>query len=274
VRLLFAGVRGSTPVSGREFERVGGRTSCVAVLRDHEHAPALILDAGTGIMNLAEPLGTEPFVGTILLSHLHWDHVQGLPFFRSADRDDAHVTVAIPAQGDPRAVLQRALSPPHFPIGTDGLLGTWNFVALEAGTHGFEGFDVTALDVPHKGGRTFGYRVSDGTRAFAYLPDHGPRGPDASEHNRAGALELARGVDVLVHGAPFTNDERAMADRYGHATVDDATDLATAAGVPRLVLTHHGPARSDAAVDALAARARIGFGVPLLVATEGCALDV
>jgi phosphoribosyl 1,2-cyclic phosphodiesterase len=274
VRLIFAGVRGSTPVSGPPFERVGGRTSCVAVLRDGESRPALILDAGTGIMNLTDRFADDPFLGTIVLTPLHWDHLQGVPFFRAGDRDDARVTLALPAQGDPRAVLQRAFSPPHFPIGPDGLLGTWNFVALEAGTHTIEGFEVTALDVPHKGGRTFGYRVSDGTRCFAYLPDHGPRGPDVSEHSRAAVLALADAVDVLVHGAPFTPDEHILADRYGHATVDDATELATAAGAARLVLTHHGPARSDAAVDEIAAHARHDFKGAIVVAEEGCTLDI
>jgi phosphoribosyl 1,2-cyclic phosphodiesterase len=274
VRLLFAGVRGSTPVSGRQFDRVGTSTSCVAVLRDGEHLPALVLDAGTGIINLTERFEEEPFAGTILLTHLHWDHVQGLPFFRPADRDDACVTLALPAQGDPRAVLGRALSPPHFPIGPDGLLGAWTFVGLEAGTHAIEGFEVTALDVPHKGGRTFGYRVSDGGRTFAYLPDHGPRGPDATLHSRADALKLAEGVDVLVHGAPFTREERAIADRFGHATADDAIDLATTAGVHRLVLTHHSPARSDDAVDALARRATDAFPSSITIAREGCTVEV
>jgi ribonuclease BN (tRNA processing enzyme) len=243
-------------------------------MRDHDALPALILDAGTGLMNLTERFGSAPFVGTILLTHLHWDHLQGLPFFRPIDCDDARVTLALPAQGDPRAVLSRAMSPPHFPIGPEGLLGRWSFSGLEAGTHSIEGFQVTGLDVPHKGGRTFGYRITDGERSFAYLPDHGPHGPDASAEGRAAARRLADGVDVLVHGAPFTADERAIADRYGHATVDDAIELATEAGARRLVLTHHGPTRSDDAVDELTRAARRDFGGSLSVAKEVCCLDV
>jgi len=204
-------------VSGRQFERVGGHTSCVAVFRAGEALPALILDAGTGLMSLTPSFGASPFRGTILLTHLHWDHVQGLPFFPPADREDAVVTLGVPAQGDAREVLRRSLSPPHFPIGPEGLRGSWTFVALETGTHTIEGFTVAAREIPHKGGRTFGYRVSDDTRSFAYLPDHGPTGPDASAAGRVAALELAEGVDLLVHGAPFTSAERALADLYGHA---------------------------------------------------------
>jgi ribonuclease BN (tRNA processing enzyme) len=274
VRLLFAGVRGSTPVSGPRIDGVGGHTSCVAILSGDDPAPSLILDAGTGLLNLAARFDDVPFAGTILLTHLHWDHVQGLPFFRAADRDDARVTLGMPAQGDARAVMEHAMSPPNFPIGPDELRGTWDFVAIEAGTHSIEGFEVTALDVPHKGGRTFGYRVSDGTRSCAYIPDHGPSGPDATPESRARALDLTRGVDVLVHGAPFTADERAVADLYGHATVDDAIDLAQAAGVQHLVLTHHGPFRADDAVDAMGKTAGAAFAHKLTIAREGCTLDV
>jgi phosphoribosyl 1,2-cyclic phosphodiesterase len=274
VRLLFAGVRGSTPVSGPEFTRVGGHTSCVAVLRDGEQVPALVLDAGTGIMELTPGFGDAPFHGTILLTHLHWDHLQGLPFFRPADRDDARVTLAMPAQGDPVEVLRRALSPPHFPIGPEGLGGAWRFAGLDEGTHEIEGFEVTARAIPHKGGRTFGFRVSDGTRAFAYLPDHGPRGPDAAAVGTAGACDLAAGVDVLVHGAPFLASEQRIADLYGHATVDDALALATGARVGRLVLTHHGPLRSDDAVEEIRRDASQRFDGCVDAACDGDLFDV
>jgi len=184
------------------------------------------------------------------------------------------VTLGLPAQGDARAVLERAMSPPNFPIGPDGLRGTWSFVAIEAGTHSVEGFELTALDIPHKGGRTFGSRVDDGVRSCAYIPDHGPSGPDAVAESRARALALAEGVDVLVHGAPFTADERAIADLYGHATVDDAIDLALAAHVQHLVLTHHGPLRADDEVEAIGDKARAAFAHELTIAREGCTVDV
>ena len=274
MRLIFAGVRGSTPVSGTRFSRVGGHTSCVAVLRDGENVPSLVLDAGTGIMNLTPAFGDAPFAGTIVLTHLHWDHLQGLPFFRPADRPDARVKLCIPEQGDPEAVLRRALSPPHFPIGPDGLQGDWTFVGLDDGVHRIEGFDVTARTIPHKGGRAFGFRVSDGERTFAYLPDRGPRGPDASPAGETAARELARDVDVLVHGAPFIAAEQALADCYGHAIVDDALELAADGRVARLVLTHHGPTRDDDAVDAIGKDAAVRFAGELTIATEGLTINL
>ena len=120
MRLHFCGVRGSTPAPGADFVRYGGHTSCVAVARDHTAPPTLILNAGTGVRRVTALLGDRPFTGTILLTHLHWDHVQGLPFFRAADRDDARVTLLLPDQQDGSSaeqVLARAMSPPHFPIG-------------------------------------------------------------------------------------------------------------------------------------------------------------
>ena len=260
MKITFYGVRGSTPSAGSEFDRVGGHTSCVAVAVDNE-LPVLVLDAGTGLQSLTRRFGRAPFHGTILLTHLHWDHVQGLPFFPSADRAEACVTVCQPAQGDPVEVLRRAMSPPHFPIGPEGLDGEWHHVALEAGEHTFGPFVVTARDVEHKGGRAFGYRVEHDGRAFAYVPD-------ALDDNDEAITALATGVDVLVRGAPFVASEHKRAECFGHGTVEHAVELAQQIGVPRLVITHHGPMRTDDAVDNLIARAG------LTVAHEGDALDI
>jgi phosphoribosyl 1,2-cyclic phosphodiesterase len=102
VRLYLCGVRGSTPAPGAEFLRHGGNTSCVAVARDGAAAPTLVLDAGTGLRRLTGLLAGRPFCGTILLTHLHWDHVQGLPFFTAGDRGDARVSPLLPEQATSR----------------------------------------------------------------------------------------------------------------------------------------------------------------------------
>jgi ribonuclease BN (tRNA processing enzyme) len=270
-------VRGSTPAPGAEFVRVGGHTSCVALAHDDDPW-TLLLDAGTGIRRVTGELD-GPFRGTILLTHLHWDHVQGLPFFAAGDRDDAHVRVHLPEQvgddgrvRDAADVLALAMSPPHFPIGPEGLRGDWSFAGLVAGAHMIEGFDVVAFDVPHKGGRTFGYRISDGDASIAYIPDHLP---DART-NRAIAHACA-GVDVLVHDAQFLEPERVVADLYGHATVDDALELAALAGARRLALFHHSPARADDDVEAIGrdlARTAADRGVEVFVAREEDVIDL
>jgi len=276
LRAFICGVRGSTPAPGAEFVRYGGHTSCVALAHDGE-APSLVLDAGTGIRRLTKVLEGEPFRGSILLGHLHWDHTQGLPFFAAADRPDARASIYLPEQGDATAVLGRVLSPPHFPIEVHELRGDCTVAGLEPGHHEVEGFDVLALDIPHKGGRTYGFRVSDGTASMAYLSDHSPTasgpGPDGLGEYHHAAVTLAEGVDLLIHDAQHTAEEFEAKRSWGHSAIDYAVGLAEEAGVRRLLLFHHDPPRTDDALDAIVASHR-GGAVPVEAAVEGMALDL
>jgi phosphoribosyl 1,2-cyclic phosphodiesterase len=272
VKVQLLGVRGSTPAPGADFVRYGGHTSCLAVTPSGAEVPTLVLDAGTGLRSLTPLLGGRAFDGSIVLSHLHWDHMMGLPFFGAGDREDARVDLYLPAQQERsgRDLLAQALSPPAFPIAPEGLRGRWSFSALPAGAHAIEGLSVTAVDVEHKGGRTFGLVVHDEHGSLAYLPDHAPAA-GVSDELRV-ALE---GVDVLVHDAQFLEHERTVAVDYGHATVQDCLELASATGAGSLVLFHHSPVRTDAALDEIAVQASGGGGdVRVLVAREGMALDV
>ena len=280
MRLEFCGVRGSTPAPGADFIRYGGHTSCVAVTRDGAARPTLILDAGTGVRRVSALLDGQPFTGTILLTHLHWDHVQGLPFFRAGDRDDASVTLLLPDQQDGTAaeeVLARAMSPPHFPIRPGQLRGSWSFRAVSPGQLETGGFAIVAREIPHKGGRTLGYRVSDGRSVAAYVTDHCPTalgpGPDGWGEYHAAAVELAAGADVLVHDAQLLAEEVAAEAAFGHAAADYAVALAGRAGARQVVLFHHRPDRTDDALDRLAQRFAAA-PVPVMVAAEGQALYV
>ncbi|HEX2064096.1 MAG TPA: MBL fold metallo-hydrolase [Acidimicrobiales bacterium] len=271
MKLLFCGVRGSTPAPGADFVRYGGNTTCLAVTPDGG-PPRLVLDAGTGLANLSSRLDGEAFRGTILLGHLHWDHTHGLPFFAAGDRDDSEVTVLMPAQGDPEDILARVLSPPHFPITPSQLRGCWRFGSVEEGTHEIEGLTVVAREIPHTGGRTFGYRVSDGRASFAYLSDHmpialGPGEEGLGEYHDA-ALELARGVDLLVHDGQHLAAQFPEVAYLGHSAVEYAVGLARTAGARGLMLFHHDPRRTDDDLDAIVARHRTG-AVPVDAAAEG-----
>lgn len=275
MRLALLGVRGSTPAPGAEFVRYGGHTSCVAVLRDGEDTPALVLDAGTGLRGLGGLLGGAAFSGSILLSHLHWDHVQGLPFCPAVDHPAAAVDLYLPAadRGVSSAdLLARAMSPPHFPIGPDGLNGRWRFLRSRTGCDVIEGYAVTFAEVPHRGGLTYGIRVESDGVAIAYLPDHAPAG--APEYASESAEALAAGVDLLLHDGQYFEPERATAHAYGHVTVDDAVQFAQRCGARRLVLTHHAPDRTDDALDELA-RSCAQYGpLPVEVARQDDVLAV
>jgi phosphoribosyl 1,2-cyclic phosphodiesterase len=275
VRLALLGVRGSTPALGPEFTVTGGNTACVA-LSHAGRGPSLVLDAGTGLRRLSAELGEWPFRGSILLSHLHWDHVQGLPFFGAGDREDAAVRLLMPEQGDPVEVLSRALSPPHFPIGPDGLRGAWHFEGLSPGWHRIEGFDVLALEIDHKGGRTFGFRMEEDGASVAYLPDHAlwSRAPGEEPADAANVRELVVGVDVLIHDAQFLEAEREVAMAYGHSTIEAVVRLARSARVGRLVLFHHGPDRTDTELAALAAHLAEAGEPEIEIGTERRVLDL
>jgi phosphoribosyl 1,2-cyclic phosphodiesterase len=278
VKVHLCGVRGSTPAPGADFLRYGGHTSCLAVAHEDADAPCLILDAGTGIRSVSALMAGRPFIGTILLTHLHWDHVQGLPFFSAGDHDDAEVSLFLPEQPDGSeadAVLSRAMSPPHFPMGPGGLRGDWSFGSLQPGETHHQGFDVLAAEIPHKGGRTFGYRVSDPKThgSIAYLPDHCPTelgpGPAGLGELHPAALQIAGDVDVLVHDAQLLNtDELAAEGRFGHAAAAYAVELGQRAKVKTVVLFHHRPDRTDAALEALAG-SWAAAAPQVLVATQG-----
>lgn len=273
MRLTFLGVRGSTPAPGAEFVRYGGHTSCVAVAASPDGPPTLVLDAGTGIRTLSGLLRGQPFRGSILLSHLHWDHVQGIPFFAAGDREDARVDLFLPAQDgrSGKELLGQMMAPPAFPITPDGLLGAWAFQAVPPGRFSTDGFEVTAVGIEHKGGTTYGYRVDLDGASVAYLPDHAPK--VALSDDLLGVLE---GVDVMIHDAQFLDHERPRAESYGHATVQDSIALARSVGAGRLVLFHHSPGRTDDALDAIEAQfcGTLEDDVTVSLARESDTLDV
>ncbi|CAM3779582.1 MBL fold metallo-hydrolase [Nocardioides marinus] len=279
MRVTFCGVRGSTPAPGPDFVRYGGHTSCVAVAPDGGR-PTLLLDGGTGLMRVTELLGATPFDGTLLLGHLHWDHTHGIPFFRSGTAHGSRVDVLLPEQvagrpGDAHATLARCFSPPHFPVEPRELGGGWTFAEIAEGARTVEGFEVLAREIPHKGGRTFGYRVSDAGGSLAYLSDHSPTGlgpgPDGLGERHEAALALASGADLLITDAQHLAAQFPDVAFLGHASVEYDVELAVEAGARTLVLFHHDPWRTDDEVDAVLAlaRDRAAGRVEVVAAREG-----
>lgn len=280
MRVQFCGVRGSAPATGVDYAGVGGATSCVAIAADGA-LPTLLLDGGTGLRTASSLFGDAPFEGTIILGHLHWDHFMGLPFFPAGDRPGARVRVLVPEQdGDPVGSVTSIFGPPLFPITPGELRGEWTFETYDAGTFQVGAFSVLAREIPHKGGRTMGLRVSDGRSSIAYLSDHAPHeigpGADGLGALHPAALELARDVDVLIHDAQYTAAELPAKRSWGHAAADYSATLAGRAGARRVLLYHHDPARTDAEVMRVAddVAGRAPTGVEVTVAVEGAVIEL
>ncbi len=257
----FWGVRGSVAASGPQVARMGGNTSCVE-LTSQGHT--LILDAGTGLRGLGERLLKAPPVNaTLLFSHLHWDHVQGFPFFAPAYLPTTALTLYGPgADGDVqlRDVLAKQMEPPNFPVPLAAMRAQLQFRSTRSGAPFEVGpFRITPLELPHPQG-CMGYLVeADGAR-FAYCTDV----EVTTQSAPTGLLHALEGVDGLVLDAQYTPDEYQgkvgpPKKGWGHSTMIDAAQIALAVQAQRLFLFHHDPGHADDVVEAMAEQAKAVF---------------
>jgi phosphoribosyl 1,2-cyclic phosphodiesterase len=267
VRVAFWGTRGSLAAPGPETVRYGGNTSCLEV--EGDEGTLLVLDAGTGIRRLGARLAAAPRRIDILLTHLHMDHVQGLPFFAPLRMRDFEIHVWGPASPtmDLRARLGRYLAPPLFPVLIRDLASRLTLHEVPAAAFDVGEFRVTCAHVCHPG-PTVGYRIEGARATVAYIPDHEPAlGARAfpSEPAWTSGYGLAEGADLLVHDAQYAADEYAGRAGWGHSTLDDALAFAGLAGARHLATFHHDPGRDDDSLEALTsaaiARARPSFRV-------------
>jgi phosphoribosyl 1,2-cyclic phosphodiesterase len=275
----FWGVRGSVPAPGPETCRYGGNTSCVEVRAGGE---LLILDAGTGIRKLGLALQAQGATvrGTLLISHAHWDHIHGLPFFAPAMSPGNRFDVYGCAGSEPhmRTTLAGQMESPYFPLSLTDLPGT--LVFHELGDDPIEIGPVRVQTIRlHHDGITLGFRIECAGRAIVYATDQEPHvGAKGAEPVLDPALlQFAERADLLIADAQYTAEEYAERVGWGHSCVRDAVRLALAAGVAELALFHHDPERCDAAVDALleSARAEIagrGGRLQCVAAAEGMEL--
>ena len=291
-RLRFWGTRGSIPTPGSATVRSGGNTPSIEVRTPS--GSLVVLDAGTGIRELGRALiaraNGSPITGDIFLTHAHWDHIQGIPFFAPAFQRGNRFTIwgAKSLAASIRRVVRDQMSPVVFPVAFEELAATFDFRELIDERHNSDGFDVRAFAVRHPGG-ALGYRFAARERgdprlgnAFVYISDNELRAGDSSASTdrwRAKLVEFIRGARVLIHDATYTEEEYESHRGWGHSTYGDAVALALESGVETLVLFHHSPDRSDDELDTRlaecrAATARSGRTLRIIAAAEGMELDV
>jgi phosphoribosyl 1,2-cyclic phosphodiesterase len=277
VNVTFFGVRGSTPCSSPRLARYGGNTSSVVV--DVPNTPPLLLDLGTGVRLYGDTIPAERrFEAVALVSHLHWDHVQGLPFFTPALRPGNRLQIFAPAPGDGRSLqeaVDTCLCPPFFPVSLKDLRGEISFVECEHAEIEVGNAVVRAALVPHNG-PTLGFRIDAGGRSVGYLPDH-QQPMDGSFGVDPAVCDLFAGVDLLIHDAQYTQDEFRAKRDWGHSTIEYAVEVACAVGAKSLALFHHDPSHCDEIIDHLATVARHARGcrrLDVFAAREGLSVDL
>jgi ribonuclease BN (tRNA processing enzyme) len=270
-------VRGSCPCPSDDNVRYGGNTASVLLRSDGDGAP-LLLDLGTGVRRL--PVAPDvPFRATALVTHLHFDHIQGLPFFPAVLDDAARLDIYAPAQaeGSVEAAFAGLIRPPYFPVPLASLAAELYFWEVSSDAFAVGAAKVTARPVPHVG-PTAGYRIEQNGLSVTYISDHQAPVDAGSGAVADTVLELCDGVDLLIHDAQYTAEEFAAKPDWGHSTVDYAVRVATEAGARRLVLFHHDPAHDDATLDRFLeqaqSRSRANGGPEVLAAAEGLSLTV
>jgi len=277
VRVTLWGTRGSLAAPGPETVRYGGNTACVEV-RGKRNA-LLVLDAGTGIQRLGAMVRGGRGRIDLLLTHLHMDHIQGLGFFEPLYERGREIHIWGPPSPtlDLRTRLARYLSPPLFPVRLRDLPCRLTLHNVPPERFEVGGLEVEAALVCHPGS-TVGYRISEGTRSLAYLPDHEPAlglREFPGEPEWTSGFDLAAGADLLIHDAQYTTEEYQKRVGWGHSSIGDAIAFAAVAGARRFVPFHHDPTHDDAMLDCIDSVVRTGdlpFG--FVAGTEGATFEV
>ena len=291
--LRFWGTRGSIASPGPGTVRYGGNTSCVELLT--RAGQRFIFDCGTGARDLGHHLvaAQQPLTATILLGHTHWDHIQGFPFFAPVFVPGNRITVCAP-QGAKRTlpeVLAGQMEYTYFPVELSQLGAGIEYTDLTEGVHDLGGVRVQTQFLNHPA-MTLGYRIEADGASVLYLCDHEPYWEALWRSDAApGRLEsilhdgdrrhaaFMENADVVVHDAQYTPEEYVSKKNWGHSTYAYATQIAAAAGVRRLYLTHHDPTHDDDFLDRVEERARalarsLGAGLEVHCAREGLEVSV
>ncbi|HHX42013.1 MAG TPA: MBL fold metallo-hydrolase [Armatimonadetes bacterium] len=246
MRVEIWGARGSIAAPGELTVRYGGNTACVSV--GFDNGEVLILDAGTGIRRLGNVLARrQPVSAHLFLSHCHWDHIQGFPFFKPAYL--AGTQLRIYSYHMTRQQLRKTMTDQmvgaYFPMDFSGLSASIEFLKMDEHSLRIGPAQVTAVETNHPGGGV-GFRIAAEGHAFVYLTDN-----ELAAGNHKRFIDFCRGADLLIHDAQYLPEELESHRGWGHSSYLEVLDLARAAGVRRVALFHHDPDRTDAQIEAI-----------------------
>lgn len=272
LEVQFWGVRGSTPTPRSDCLEFGGNTSCIE-FRTPGEASVLVIDGGTGIIGLGESLKKRvnggPLAVHVMLTHFHWDHIQGLPFFTPMfdAKNRLHFYSERPS-GTIQEILEGQMSRPYFPVPFETVAAQRAFMDTRGQEIQVGALRVRSFPIHHPQGAC-GYRVEAGGAVVVHVSDH--------EHGDAridaGIREQAQGADVLIYDAQYTPAEYAVKRGWGHSTPAEATRIARECGIGQLVLFHHDPGRDDDSVRAIVAEAQKDFA-KTAAAQEGWTIEL
>ncbi len=248
--ITFYGVRGSTAAPGPQTAKYGGNTSCVHI--ELESGNDLVLDAGTGIRLLGKQLAKKSTPTNILLSHGHWDHIQGYPFFEPIYQPDRVINVYVHLESGRQLLdkLFQQMDGTRFPVKAEDLPSNHisKFKGIEKELHESEGINVVKQALNHPGGGV-AYKIEENGATCAYVTDNELDPPYALSTNYDEWVNYLHGVDVLIHDAQYTEDDLPHKHGWGHSLISQVRQLASDAEVGTLVMFHHDPDRSDAELD-------------------------
>ena len=257
MKVTLWGVRGSHAAPGPDTLRYGGNTPCVSV--EGSDGTLLVLDAGTGIRNLNQIMSPERKQVHILLTHLHMDHIEALPFFLPLNNPDVRVYIFGPASTtlSLRDRLLRYLSPPLFPVSVRELLSELRFYELPSVNIEIGEFTIMSQLVMHYN-PTLGYRIQGPNATITFLPDHNPalgvkNFPE--DKDWTSGYYLAKGTDLLIHDAQYTDEEYLERVGFGHSSIRNAFRFSDLAAVKQFVPFHHDPMHNDDMLDEIFASA-------------------